>query len=127
MDVAKLARQQTMNRIAIGAGLIAFPGVLGRIWAGSEASDDRAKVLGRALGVRDLALGAGGVLALRDGDRRWASRSFAAQAGADAVDFVALVSGRRVPLASRLIGGTLAAGSAAVAALYARRLADPSA
>jgi hypothetical protein len=123
MDVATLARAQGQNRVGIGAGLILLPGLFGRAWVGSAAMDDRASVLARSLGARDLALGVAGLVALREGDRRWASRAFAAQAFADAVDVVAIVAGRRVPLGSRVLGGMMAAGSAAVAGAYARRLA----
>jgi hypothetical protein len=120
MDIAKLARNQAVNRVAIGAGLVLAPGLLGRVWVGSWAADDRAKVLARSLGVRDLALGAAGILAVKERDRGWLQRAFAAQAAADAIDFLALVAGRGAPLPSRLLGGTLAATSAAVAAAYAR-------
>jgi hypothetical protein len=127
MDVATLARSQTVNRVALGAGLIALPRLFGRIWSGREADDARAQVLSRALGVRDLALGVGGLLALRDGDRRWASRAFAAQAAADAVDLVAiLVAGRALGRPTRALAGTMAAGSAGVAAAYAWRLRGES-
>jgi hypothetical protein len=124
MEVADLARGQALNRVALGAGLILLPGLLARVWVGAAATDARAKVLARALGARDLALGAGGVLALRDGNGTWAARAFAAQAFADAVDFAAIAAaGRDVPLGSRLLGCSMAAGSAAVAAAYARRAA----
>jgi hypothetical protein len=126
MDVAKLARDQSLNRVAMGAALIVVPGVVGRAWAGPLAKDDRAKVLARALGARDLALGASGLLALREGDTAWARRSFAAQAFGDGVDFLAIAAaGGRLPVSARLVGGTLAATSAAVAAAYARRLPEP--
>jgi hypothetical protein len=122
MDVAALARTQALNRIAMGAGLIALPRLLGRVWAGAAARDERAQVLVRAVGARDLALGVAGVLALRDGDRAWVRRTFAAHAFADVVDLLAmLAAGDRLPLSSRLVGVPLAAGSAAVAAGYARR------
>jgi hypothetical protein len=88
-----------------------------RVGVGSWASDDRAKLLARSLGVRDLALGAP-VLAVRD--RGWGRRTFAAQAAADSIDFAVLLVGRNVPLASRVIGGTTAAGSGALTAAYAR-------
>jgi hypothetical protein len=120
MDVATLARAQAMNRVSMGAGLMLAPGLLGRVWAGSNASDPRAKVLSRSLGVRDLALGAAGLVALRDRDTGWARRAFAAQALADAVDFAAILA--TAPKVSKLVGGPLAAGSAAVAAAYAARL-----
>jgi hypothetical protein len=121
MDVAKLARNQAVNRIAMGTGLVLAPGLLARVWVGSRASEEHAKVLARSLGVRDLALAVAGVLAVREGDREWLRRAFAAQAVADAIDFVVLVAGRGVPTASRLVGGMLAASSAAVAAAYARQ------
>jgi hypothetical protein len=123
MDVAALAKAQAVNRVAMGAGLILAPGIVGRVWSASEARDERAKVLARALGARDLALGAAGLLALRDNDTQWARRAFAAQAAADAVDLAAIVAaGSALPLAKRISGGLLAAGSAAVAAAYAARL-----
>jgi hypothetical protein len=123
MDVAALAKAQAMNRVAMGTGLMLAPGVVGRVWGASEARDPRAKVLARALGARDLALGAGGLLALRDGDAAWTRRTFAAQAAADAVDLAAIVAaGSALPRTKRVTGGLLAAGSAAVAAAYAARL-----
>jgi hypothetical protein len=120
MDVATLAKAQTLNRIAIGTGLVFLPGVFGRVWAHSQAGDERAKVLARSLGVRDLALGAAGVLALRDGEAGWVRRAFGAQALADAVDFGAIMAGD-LPRLTKLFGGAMAAGSAAVAAAYAAR------
>lgn len=124
MDTGQLARAQAANRVAMGAALLLAPTLAARVWVGSYAGDDRARVLARALGARDLALGVGGLLAWRDGDVEWARRAFAAQAFADGVDVVAiLAAGDRVPLASRIAGGVLATGSAAVAAAYARRLA----
>jgi hypothetical protein len=124
MELFRLAQGLAINRIAFGAGLIVAPSLYARPWIGRGASDERVQVLARALGARDLALGVGGLLAWRDGDVEWARRAFAAQAFADGVDVVAiLAAGDRVPLASRIAGGVLATGSAAVAAAYARRLA----
>jgi hypothetical protein len=123
MDVARLARAQAVNRVVIGSGLTLLPHLFGRIWVGPGAAEDRARVLARAVGPRDLAIGAAGLLALRQGDSEWARRSFAAQALADAVDLVAiLAAGRKVPLRTRITGAVMAGGSAAVAAAYARRL-----
>jgi hypothetical protein len=120
MDVAAIARAQALNRVAMGAGLLLVPRVLARVWTGPWAADQRATVAARALGARDLMLGLCGVLADREGDAVWIRRSFAAQAFADAVDFVAIVAGRRhLPLSSRALGAPLAAGSAAVAGAYA--------
>jgi hypothetical protein len=122
MDVASLARGQAVNRVLMGTGLLVAPQVVGRVWAGPLAGDERARVLGRALGARDLALGAAGLLALRDGDAAWTRRAFDFQAFADAVDLVAIAAaGRALPLPTRLLGIVMAGGSAAVAAAYARR------
>lgn len=123
MDVGTLARAQAMNRVALGVGLVVAPQPFSRNWIGVGTRDPRTKILSRALGARDLALAAGGLVALREGDRRWAARSFAAQAVADAVDFAAIAALDRAPLPARLTGGTLAAASAIVAGLYARELA----
>jgi hypothetical protein len=123
MDLATLAKAQTVNRVALGGGLIAVPQLFGRIWSGREAGDARARVLARALGARDVALAVGALVALRDGDRRWAARAFGAQAAADAVDFLAvLLAGRALARSTRGVAGTMAAGSAGVAAAYAWRL-----
>jgi hypothetical protein len=122
MEVEKLARGLALNRISFGAGLMLAPGLYARTWVGGAARDDRMKLLARALGARDLALGAGGLLALRDGDTERARRLFAAQGTTDAVDLVATVAaGRAVPLPARIFATIMAAGSAAIAAAYVRR------
>ena len=121
MDAAKLARGLAVNRVSFGAGLMLAPRLYGRVWIGSGARDDRAQVLARAVGVRDLALGAGGLLALRDGDAERARQWFAAQGVADAVDLLAtVIAGRRVPRAARIVAASVAAGSAAIAAYVSR-------
>jgi hypothetical protein len=122
MNPRDLALSQARGRIAVGAALVLIPG-LARLWIGPDARRPAVKLLARALGVRDLALGAAGLLALRDGDSTWTQRAFAAQAVADAVDLAALVAaGSALPPMKRISGGLLAAGSAAVAAAYAARL-----
>jgi hypothetical protein len=128
VTLSKFARAQSVNRVLVGAGLVLFPHRFARTWVGPWAADDRAKVLARSMGVRDFALGAAALVAERDGHVEWARRAFAAQALADAVDLIAIeTAGRSVPLSSRLFGGAMAAGSAAVAALYAQQLASRNA
>jgi hypothetical protein len=122
MDVESLARGLAMNRISFGAGLVLAPSLYGRTWIGSGAKDARTQVLARALGARDLVLGAGGLQALRSGDRERARRWFAAQGVADAIDVVAtLLGGRDVPLPARAFATAMAAGSTAIAAAYVAR------
>jgi hypothetical protein len=122
MELTTLARGLALNRISFGTGLILLPGVFARTWVGSDsASDPATRMLARALGARDVALGAGGLLALQAGDAERAQRWFAAQGVTDAVDLLATLAARGVPLPARLLAGTLAAGSAAIAAAYARQ------
>jgi hypothetical protein len=123
MDVTKLARGLALNRVSFGAGLILAPGLYARTWIGGLAGDDdRARLLARALGARDLVLGSGGLLALRAGDHDRAREWFAAQGITDGVDLIAtLVAGRDVPLPARAFAAIVAAGSAAIAAAYVAR------
>ena len=114
-----LARGLALNRISFGLGLMLTPGLYARTWVGSDAAgEDATRLLARALGARDLALGAGGLLALREGDAERARRWFAAQGITDAVDFLATVAARDVPLPARVFAGVMAAGSTAIAAAY---------
>jgi hypothetical protein len=120
--VEQLARGLALNRISFGAGLILAPALYARSWVGSDAAgQDTTKVLARARGARDLALGAGGLVALRAGDRERARRWFAAQGFTDAVDLVATLAARDVPLPARIFAAVMAAGSTAIAAAYVTR------
>jgi hypothetical protein len=121
VDVVALARGLAINRMSFGVGLMLAPGLYARSWVGSAAArEDTTRVLARALGARDLALGAGGLLALRAGDVERGRRWFAAQGVTDVVDLLATVAARDVPLPARIFAGTMAAGSAAIAAAYVR-------
>lgn len=121
MDVTRLARGLAISRISFGAGLILAPGLYARSWVGGDAArEGSTKLLARALGARDLALGAGGLLALRDGDTARARRWFAAQGMTDAVDFAATLAARDVPLPARIFAAVIVGGSTAIAAAYVR-------
>jgi hypothetical protein len=104
----EVARGYGAGRVALGAGLLVAPRLLGRPWLGRTATEPAGQVVLRALGARDLIIGA---IALHTVDHpdvgpRW-QRTCAA---ADAVDALAtLVARRSLP----------AAGSALVAALAA--------
>jgi hypothetical protein len=54
-------------RIGVGAAFVLFPGIAGRMWIGPDAARRPVKVLARAFGVRDLAIGLGVVIALDRG------------------------------------------------------------
>jgi hypothetical protein len=100
-----------IGRIIAGSLFLAFPRPLVRTWTGSD--DRRIIPLGRAIGVRDLALGLGALLALnRDAPARgW----FEAAVVSDAVDAVAtLLAFRNLPRVSRwLIVAAAATGASA--------------
>jgi peptide-methionine (R)-S-oxide reductase len=88
MDHRHLSRMLALGRVGLGIGLTVAPRRVGRAWVGGAADDRSTTVLARALGVRDVALGAGVLTALDRGDaavRDWVT----AAAVADAVDAVA--------------------------------------
>jgi hypothetical protein len=123
MDARDMARNNGFGRIALGAGLTLAPALAARGWVGSDASSTGAKVLASALGARDVALGLGVVLALKnDGPARgWMEGA----ALADAVDFAATaLAGSGIPRASRWGIMALAGVSAVQCAVIARSIDD---
>ena len=115
MDAADLVRMQAIGRVAIGAGLIAAPGLAGGGWIGDSAGEKPTSVYSRALGIRDLAMGVGTLAALGDeGSRRsW----LLAGVAADAVDLVAtLIARDELPTAGRTLAPAVAGGSALLGA-----------
>jgi hypothetical protein len=121
MDARAIAISHARTRIGFGAGMVLAPGLVGRTWiAGDEARRPAAKLLARALGVRDLAIGLGVVIALDRGApvRGWLE----AAALSDAVDLAAtLLAGR----AARRGVALVAAGSAVGCTMLARALDPP--
>jgi hypothetical protein len=119
------------GRVAIGATALAWPAVPARPWVGASADDLAARVFGRALGARDIALGVGALAALRRpaadaGDLGSARAWVAAGALSDTLDVVAsLASWRDLPRAGRWLVTVSAAGAALVGAAGA--LAAPGA
>lgn len=112
-----------LGRTLLGAVALTLPEHPSRPWIGrSEAAAPGAKVLARALGARDLALGIG---ALEAGARGRQLRPWAlAGSGADALDaLVTVANWRRLPRVGRWMVLTAAAG-AAVAGLVAAAVMD---
>lgn len=107
-------------RIALGATAIVAPRAGTRVWVGRVVPEAGPTVLGRALGGRDIALGAGtlgSALAGRD-LTTWA----VACGAADAVDGIAtLVSRRSLPRGRRELVVVASLGSALLAAAIAAR------
>jgi hypothetical protein len=109
------ARAVAVARVVIGLTALAWPSVPARPWVGTAADDLAARVFGRALGARDLALGLGALTALqRPGAERGSARAWvAAGALSDALDVVAsLSSWRELPQRGRWLVIASASGAA---------------
>jgi hypothetical protein len=113
------------GRVALGLTALAWPSGPARPWVGAAADDLAARVFGRALGARDLALGLGALGALQGpaADPRSASRWVAAGALSDALDVAASLSAwRELPRVGRWLvvasaGGAALAGAAGAVAV----------
>jgi hypothetical protein len=112
------ARGVAAGRVALGVAAVAWPSVPARPWVGAAADSIPARVFGRALGARDLALGLGALGALQGAAPESASAWVAAGALSDALDVAAsLASWGELPRRSRWLvvaaaGGASLAGAA---------------
>ena len=137
-NIAAMLRRGAMTvaagRVGLGVTALAWPAVPARPWVGSAAADGvAARVFGRALGARDLALGLGAMAALGRADAaggadargRSAAAWIAAGALSDALDVAVSVSSwRELPRVSRWLvvlsaGGAAVAGAAGAVAVLA--------
>jgi hypothetical protein len=100
MEARELALWHARGRQLLGAAFVLAPGLAGRAWIGSDARRRPVKVLARAFGARDLAIGLGAVIAL---------------------------AGSSIPRAIRWPSVALGAGSAALGALLAPQVAEQQA
>jgi hypothetical protein len=114
-----------VGRVALGLTALAWPSVPTRSWTGAGDDDLTARVFGRALGARDLALGLGTLAALRDQAanpgpaRGWV----AAGALSDALDMaVSLVAWPELPRLTRWLVAASAGGAALTGAAGALAL-----
>ena len=101
------------SRVAFGGAFMVLPGLLGRVWAGSDARRPGVKAITRALGIRDLLLGVGALRAVSADEptRQWLTFG----AISDGVDATAtLLAYRHVPRSTRR---GLVAGAGAAAGL----------
>ncbi len=121
-----LARLIAWGRIAIGCTALAAPVVVARPWIGDGADINSARLLARAMGGRDLALGIGALRALSVSDSE--ARPWVALGGvADAVDLLAtLAAFGQLPRRSRWGIVAITAGAAAVSVRAAIALDTPS-
>jgi hypothetical protein len=113
------------GRVALGVIALAWPSVPARPWVGAAADDVAARVFGRALGARDLALGLG-ALATLQGPAAGSARAWvAAGALSDALDVVAsLKSWPELPRVTRWLV-VASAGGAALAGAAGALVPDP--
>ena len=119
------ARAVAAARVVIGLTALAWPSVPARPWVGTAADDLAARVFGRALGARDLALGLGALTALQGpgAERGSAGAWVAAGALSDALDVVAsLSSWRELPHRGRWLVVASASGAALTGAAGALAL-----
>jgi hypothetical protein len=89
MSSREATRLMSISRVGIGLALIANPRLVTGMWLGRPSFHPAAKVLARALGIRDLAIGLGVLAAAGSGrsPRPW----LVAGALADAFDVVATI------------------------------------
>jgi hypothetical protein len=125
MTPRDVARAYGAGRVAIGVVALLAPRPIARVWLGAPGDTSAGAVAMRALGVRDLVLGA---MALHTLDHpevapRW-QRTCAA---VDAVDCAATVAARGAlpPVGSALVMA-LAAGGAATGAWLGGALSRPA-
>ena len=115
----QIAEAIALGRIAIGITALVAPTVPMRPWVGRDfAWQPRAKLLSRALGARDLALGVGVMLALRHKApvRGWVEGAVLADAGDSVATLLAFGS---LPKNGRWLVLASAAGAAAAGRLAA--------
>lgn len=128
-EVSKLVRRGAVavaaGRVAIGVTALAWPSVPARPWVGADSDAVTARVFGRALGARDIALGLGALIALGGKNSGSARTWLAAGALCDSLDVAAsAASWRDLPRVGRWLVAA-SAGGAAVAGV-AGALTAPS-
>jgi hypothetical protein len=121
VDARKLAREQALGRVIVGAGLTLAPGLAGDGWFGRDSRRPATQVAIRALGARDLAIGLGTAYAAGQGygARPWLLAGILA----DATDLAATLKARDhlTPLAVAVVGA-VAGGSTLLGLWFSREL-----
>ena len=122
MEPLAAARMLAFGRVAVGAALIVAPEKVLAPWLGRDGATAGSRVIGAAMGARDIAIGAGQLLALSRG--RGASDWIRAGAAADVVDLVATVRARDSLPALGVAGVGLMATTGAVAGAWLQSAVD---
>jgi hypothetical protein len=112
-------------RVVLGLSAMISPRLAAWPWVGRSTAAPAGAVLGRAAGVRDVALGAGVLVAARQGpraERTWVT----AGVFCDLVDAATTAATwHRLPSPGRLLVTGAATGAAAVGSLAAATLSAP--
>ena len=115
-DSRTIATLLAAGRLAIGTAAFVFPELGARSWVGEHGRGPAGRVLGRALGARDLALAIGALTSLEQDGQFW--RWIRLGAFADAGDAIATVfAWRSLPKRSRIGVLGVAAGAAVLGAV----------
>jgi hypothetical protein len=115
--VRNLVRGLAAGRVLAGAAMLLKPEEVARGWIGRRAASyGGTQAITRALGARDLSLGAGALAALMSGKdaRDWVI----AGAFADTADFAATAVAEDIPVTGRVLVFGLAAAAIAVSGGY---------
>lgn len=125
LDARRVALVLGRLRVGAGLALLVAPRLVGRMWMGDNARPHGARPFLRATGLRDLVLGVGTVLAVKDrsNPEHWLGMSAITDAG----DALITLLARDVPRRARL---TVVPGVLALAALdlkLSQQLADEAA
>jgi hypothetical protein len=122
MDPRTLARLHGAARFAVGAAYVAAPGPAARAWIGADGDRESVRVLARAFGARDGAIGLGVLRAVGAGHgaRPWVRAGVVA----DAADLLATVRARDSLPALQVAGVALIAGGSVALGLWLDRVVD---
>lgn len=121
MDTRHLGTVMGSIRTGVGASLLVAPAWAGRIWVGEDAGGHGTKVFARAVGARDVALGAGILAASMGGDPRQVARLVQLGTVADIADVTAtLIAWRNLEGHRRWLMPLVAAGVGAAGAAVAQ-------
>jgi hypothetical protein len=116
MNPRAMLTQLSIGRMVFGGSLLVAPQLIGGVWLGRDGKRDTVKVLSRAFGARDAAMGAGTLAAMSGGSaalRPWLIGGLVS----DGVDLLATLAARDIlprratPLLCALAGGAIVAGA----------------